>query len=83
MPLSDADADAEAAVDRSVMSMAEGIPMDASHAQLGAELLDTLGTGGRTPELQLVMMATSLAAALKIIKRSVLNTPTTDKDTTR
>lgn len=77
------DADAEKMVEAAVMSMAEGIPMQVSCDELGVELLETLDTGGRPPELQLAMMAASLAAALKIIKRSVLNTPTTEKDTNR
>lgn len=81
MPEGMSDADAEKTLERSVMSMADGIPPQVPCHVLGRELLDTLSNEGRRPlDLQMAMMAASLAAALKIINRSVLNTPTTEKD---
>lgn len=69
--------EAEDDLTKIVMGMADGIPLDIPSSLLGRELLDTLaGDGSRTPERQSQMLASALAAALKIINRSILNTPT-------
>lgn len=75
--------EAEARLERAVMAMVDGVPQDIPSSVLGRELLDSLAAEGqRDTAKQLTMMAAALSCALKIIARSNLNTPTTEKDTT-